>query len=86
MAQGSARDRPSVSERIVARMWRCGDECDCWQPMVLRITPHPSIERANNLHILWEGTFRSEPLTEELEDMKRELREAAAEFNAVLEE
>lgn len=73
---------------LVAEIWGCGDEvCDCYQPQITKILPHvpprpPWIRREK----VWEGTFHSQPEPEEWEQMKRELREAAAANGITLKE
>jgi hypothetical protein len=50
-----------AAERIVARIWWCGDEvCDCACPQIEKITPnyvagYPWTRR----EVLWSGTFVS---------------------------
>lgn len=73
---------------LVAEIWRCGDEvCDCWQPQITLISPHdppmpPWIRRDRK----WEGTFISDPDNSELQDIRSELRTAAAKYGIVLDE
>jgi len=60
--------------------WHCGDEvCDCWCPQIeLRGRndrwPHALIS------IVWEGTFHSEPTSEEYAEQRAELREACKRY------
>lgn len=68
-----------ATPRIIARMWHCLDEvCDCWQPLVERITPNrtagfPWVIRER----LWSGTLASEPDEEKIDKLKKELQEEA---------
>lgn len=66
------------TEKLVATIWFCGDEiCDCNQAVIIKVitfvgrNPHRSQER------VWEGTFFSEPTTEDWVTIRRELVEAA---------
>lgn len=72
--------------KLEARMWHCGDPgyCDCYHPVVERITPGkkwPWIKRER----LWEGTFHSQPETEEWKNQKAELAKAADDYKIILD-
>ncbi len=79
-------DREERSKtRVIAYMWYCGDDCNCSEPIVERVTPnlevgYPWVRREN----LWSGDFRSDASLEESEKQKQELKEAAVRFEAEL--
>lgn len=56
--------------------WWCDDLCDCWQPVIEEISPnieagYPRVYTKR----LWEGTFISQPTSEEMKMLEDELKE-----------
>lgn len=76
------------TERVLAHMWWCGDEyCNCFLPIIERITPNhvlgfPCIKR----EFIWEGSFISQPSTEDYAQMAEELRQACLEHGVPVPE
>lgn len=68
---------PAWEPFIEARLWWCGDEvCDCRQPQIVQKTPNLAVGSPwYRVQTLWEGTFRSEPSSDELAALRRELED-----------
>ena len=70
-------------EYLEAYLWRCGESCWCVQPILDHIVPETPFPARRQL---WQGTFSSDPDSEEYEVLIGELRAVAEERGILLDD
>jgi hypothetical protein len=67
--------------KLIAKMWHCGSDCDCWQPQICEVS---EINFGQPGHFwprdIEDGPFHSEPDFEEIELMEKWLTDKAIEY------